>query len=223
MQRRLRADRHRLCHERAQTLQLLQHAWPAGSSFGLINHACHSGPYGRQPPRCSAPTAAAPAYPWARRPPSMPGRRPPDAQLHRPERGALSATTTPSPPATGCSWAGWNGGRLRPRTRPARADVLAPRGAHPDFGRCAVGERFGLIFQELFGQAAVSPTRARRWKRSRACRSIRSSPGHGAAFGNVERSLRRVSAPGRYEADPAKLARHALKVMLSFSLMIEEK
>jgi hypothetical protein len=46
-------------------------------------------------------------------------------------------------------------------------------------------------------------------------------PGHGAPFGNVGRALevafQRLDA---YEREPAKLARHALKVMLSFSLMI---
>jgi hypothetical protein len=46
-------------------------------------------------------------------------------------------------------------------------------------------------------------------------------PGHGAPFGDPGRSLdaafQRLDA---YERDPTKLARHALKVMLSFSLMI---
>ena len=47
-------------------------------------------------------------------------------------------------------------------------------------------------------------------------------PGHGAPFETVgaalETAFRRLEA---YERDPAKLARHALKVMLSFSLMIQ--
>ncbi len=80
---------------------------------------------------------------------------------------------------------------------------------------------FGLIFQELFGQTGgFADTRA-------TLETIASLqvdtviPGHGAPFGKVERSLatafQRLEA---YESDPAKLARHALKVLLSFSLMI---
>ena len=81
---------------------------------------------------------------------------------------------------------------------------------------------FGLIFQELFGQAGgFADTRATLEAISRLDIAT-VIPGHGAPFGNVERSLatafQRLDA---YERDPAKLARHALKVMLSFSLMIE--
>ena len=80
---------------------------------------------------------------------------------------------------------------------------------------------FGLIFQELFGQAGgFADTRATLEAISRL-QIDTVIPGHGAAFGSVERSLasafQRLDA---YERDPAKLARHALKVMLSFSLMI---
>ncbi len=81
---------------------------------------------------------------------------------------------------------------------------------------------FGLIFQELFGQAGgFADTRATLEAISRL-QIDTVIPGHGAPFGSVERSLatafQRLDA---YERDPAKLARHALKVMLSFSLMIE--
>jgi glyoxylase-like metal-dependent hydrolase (beta-lactamase superfamily II) len=80
---------------------------------------------------------------------------------------------------------------------------------------------FGLIFQELFGQAGgFADTRATLEAVSRL-QIDTVIPGHGAPFGNIERSLatafQRLDA---YERDPAKLARHALKVMLSFSLMI---
>lgn len=80
---------------------------------------------------------------------------------------------------------------------------------------------FGLIFQELFGQAGgFADTRATLETISRLDIAT-VIPGHGAPFGDVERSLatafQRLDA---YERDPAKLARHALKVMLSFSLMI---
>jgi glyoxylase-like metal-dependent hydrolase (beta-lactamase superfamily II) len=81
---------------------------------------------------------------------------------------------------------------------------------------------FGLIFQELFGQTGgYADTRATLEAISRL-QIDTVIPGHGAPFGNVGSSLesafQRLDA---YERDPAKLARHALKVMLSFSLMIE--
>lgn len=81
---------------------------------------------------------------------------------------------------------------------------------------------FGLIFPELFGQpGGYAGTRAT--LEAIAGLDIATViPGHGAPFGSVERSLetafQRLDA---YERDPAKLARHALKVMLSFSLMIQ--
>ena len=81
---------------------------------------------------------------------------------------------------------------------------------------------FGLIFSELFGQAGgYAATRVTLEAISRLDIAT-VIPGHGAPFGNVERALdtafQRLDA---YERDPAKLARHALKVMLSFSLMIQ--
>ena len=81
---------------------------------------------------------------------------------------------------------------------------------------------FGLIFPELFGQTGgFAATRATLEAISRQD-IVTVIPGHGAPFGNVGRALdaafQRLDA---YERDPAKLARHALKVMLSFSLMIQ--
>jgi glyoxylase-like metal-dependent hydrolase (beta-lactamase superfamily II) len=83
---------------------------------------------------------------------------------------------------------------------------------------------FGLIFQELFGQSGgFSDTRATLEAISRL-QIDWVIPGHGAPFGNAGRALetafKRLDA---YESDPAKLARHALKVMLSFSLMIHRR
>jgi glyoxylase-like metal-dependent hydrolase (beta-lactamase superfamily II) len=80
---------------------------------------------------------------------------------------------------------------------------------------------FGLIFPELFGHAGgYAATRATLEAISRLDIAT-VIPGHGAPFGSVERSLeaafQRLDA---YERDPAKLARHALKVIMSFSLMI---
>jgi glyoxylase-like metal-dependent hydrolase (beta-lactamase superfamily II) len=83
---------------------------------------------------------------------------------------------------------------------------------------------FGLIFPELLGQAGgYAATRATLEAISRLDIGT-VIPGHGAPFGSVGRSLetafQRLDA---YERDPAKLARHALKVMLSFSLMIHRR
>lgn len=80
---------------------------------------------------------------------------------------------------------------------------------------------FGLIFSELVGQTgAFAETRATLEAISRLDIAT-VIPGHGAPFGDVARALeiafQRLDA---YEREPVKLARHALKVMLSFSLMI---
>ena len=81
---------------------------------------------------------------------------------------------------------------------------------------------FGLIFPELFGQAGgYAATRVTLEAISRLDIAT-VIPGHGAPFGGVGRALdiafQRLDA---YERDPARLARHALKVMLSFSLMVQ--
>lgn len=79
---------------------------------------------------------------------------------------------------------------------------------------------FGLIFPELFGQKGFAAARSTLETIARL--EVDSViPGHGAPFGDIGKAL--ASAFERldaYERDPAKLARHALKVMLSFSLMI---
>jgi glyoxylase-like metal-dependent hydrolase (beta-lactamase superfamily II) len=83
---------------------------------------------------------------------------------------------------------------------------------------------FGLIFPELFGQAGgFAATRAT--LKAISCLDIATViPGHGAPFGSAGPALatafKRLDA---YERDPAKLARHAIKVMLSFSLMIHAR
>ena len=87
---------------------------------------------------------------------------------------------------------------------------------------------FGLIFPELFpemrgagGGFAGTRTTLETIARLDIATVI---PGHGAPFDAIGRALdtafQRLDA---YERDPAKLARHALKVMLSFSLMIQKK
>jgi glyoxylase-like metal-dependent hydrolase (beta-lactamase superfamily II) len=79
---------------------------------------------------------------------------------------------------------------------------------------------FGLIFPELFGQNGFAAARSTLETIARIDIDT-VIPGHGAPFGEIGKAL--ASAFERldaYERDPAKLARHALKVMLSFSLMI---
>lgn len=80
---------------------------------------------------------------------------------------------------------------------------------------------FGLVFPELFGEeGGYAATRATLEVISRLDVAT-VIPGHGAPFGEVGRALARAfERLDAYERDPAKLARHALKVMLSFSLMI---
>lgn len=80
---------------------------------------------------------------------------------------------------------------------------------------------FGLIFSELTGQTgAFAATRATLEAISRLPIDT-VIPGHGAPFGKVGPALKtafqRLDA---FEREPVKLARHAIKVMLSFSLMI---
>ncbi len=83
---------------------------------------------------------------------------------------------------------------------------------------------FGLIFSELIDKpGAFADTRATLETIARLD-VAGVIPGHGAPFGEVGRALetafQRLDA---YERDPGKLARHALKVMLSFSLMIHRR
>lgn len=79
---------------------------------------------------------------------------------------------------------------------------------------------FGLIFPELFGQNGFAAARSTLETIARL-EVDTVIPGHGAPFGEIGQALARAfERLDAYERDPAKLARHALKVMLSFSLMI---
>jgi glyoxylase-like metal-dependent hydrolase (beta-lactamase superfamily II) len=80
---------------------------------------------------------------------------------------------------------------------------------------------FGVIFPALSGDAeGFVATRATLEAIARLDAET-VIPGHGAPFGQVERSLERAfQRLTAFERDPAKHARHALKVMLSFSLMM---
>ena len=83
---------------------------------------------------------------------------------------------------------------------------------------------FGLIFSELVDKpGAFAATRATLEAIARLDVAT-VIPGHGAPFSEIgpalQTAFQRLDA---YERDPAKLARHALKVMLSFSLMIHRR
>ena len=79
---------------------------------------------------------------------------------------------------------------------------------------------FGVVFPRLFGNEQAL-AEARRTLESIAALDVRLViPGHGRPFTEIasalERALGRVAA---YEADLARLARHALKVLLTFTLL----
>jgi glyoxylase-like metal-dependent hydrolase (beta-lactamase superfamily II) len=84
----------------------------------------------------------------------------------------------------------------------------------------ALWERgFGIVFAEIEGMAGFADVRAT-LARLRALRAIAVIPGHGAPFGDVEGALDRAEALlDRLEADPARHARHAAKVLVKYHLM----
>jgi len=80
---------------------------------------------------------------------------------------------------------------------------------------------FGLIFPELFGLSGFAAARSTLETMARL-EVDTVIPGHGAPFGDIGKALTIAFARlDAYERDPTKLARHALKVMLSFALMIK--
>ena len=98
------------------------------------------------------------------------------------------------------------------RPRHGRARVLQRRAPHPDLGRRAVGERLRLRDAAGDRPAALPATRATlEMIAGLDARCV--IPGHGEPFADVgaalERAFRRTAA---FEADPLRMARHALKV-----------
>ena len=206
----------------AQTLQLLQHALGGKLLVRLINTHCHSDHMGGNAAvqsvhgcRTSIPVGEAPAIgAWD------------DATLmlsytgQSAERFSYDDTLAAGDRLQlgGLEWEAL----AAPGHDPHALIFYAPAARILISGDALWENGFGLIFQELFGQTGgYADTRATLETISRLDIAT-VIPGHGAPFGNIERSLatafQRLDA---YERDPAKLARHALKVMLSFSLMIE--
>lgn len=79
---------------------------------------------------------------------------------------------------------------------------------------------FGVIFPALDGSSsAFAETRAT-LERIATLGARTVIPGHGRAFGSVDAALERAFARlAGYEADPMKLARHGVKVMVTFTLL----
>jgi glyoxylase-like metal-dependent hydrolase (beta-lactamase superfamily II) len=205
----------------AQTLSLLQHALGGKPLGWLINTHCHSDHMGGNAAvkrafgcRTSVPVGEAPAVgAWD------------DAMLmlsytgQSAERFDYDDTIAPGDRLElgGLEWETL----AAPGHDPYALMFYAPAARILISGDALWENGFGLIFQELFGQAGgYADTRATLQFISRLHVDT-VIPGHGAPFGNIGRALetafQRLDA---YERDPAKLARHALKVMLSFSLMI---
>ena len=208
----------------AQTLQLVQHVLEGKMLTRLINTHCHSDHMGGNAAvqraygcRTSIPAGEAPAVAaWD------------DAALmlgytgQSAERFDYDDTVTAGDTLElgGLKWEAL----AAPGHDPHALMFYAPAARILISGDALWENGFGLIFQELFGQAGgFADTRATLEAISRLPIAT-VIPGHGAPFGDAGRALetafQRLEA---YERDPARLARHALKVMLSFSLMIRGK
>ena len=208
----------------AQTLQLLQHALRGRALARLINTHCHSDHMGGNAAvqraygcRTSVPTGEAPAIlAWDEQAMML------SYTGQSAERFDFDDTIAPgdSLQLGGLEWQ-----VLGAPGHDRHALMFYCGSEHILISGDALWENgFGLIFEELFGQTGgFADTRATLEAVSRL-QIDTVIPGHGAPFGSVERSLatafQRLDA---YERDPAKLARHALKVMLSFSLMIHRR
>ncbi len=206
----------------AQTLLLLRHALGGKPLARLINTHCHSDHMGGNASvqraygcRTSIPAGEAPAVAaWD------------DARLmlgytgQSAERFSFDATIAAgdSLQLGGLQWEA-----LAAPGHDMHALMFYSRAARILISGDALWENgFGLIFPELIGEeGGFAATRATLEAISHLDIAT-IIPGHGAPFGEVGRALevafQRLDA---YERDPAKLARHGLKVMLSFSLMIQ--
>ena len=83
---------------------------------------------------------------------------------------------------------------------------------------------FGVLFPQLFGHAGTF-AETRRTLDSIATLHVRTViPGHGEPFEEVDAALERAySRLHAFEEDPARLARHAVRVMLTFALLEKQR
>ena len=206
----------------AQTLQLLQHALGGKTLARLINTHCHSDHMGGNAAvqraygcRISVPVGEAPAITGWDEQAMMLGYTGQSAERFRYDDTIAAGDRLQ---LGGLEWAAL----AAPGHDMHALMFYAPAAGILISGDALWENGFGLIFQELFGIAGgFADTRATLEAISRL-QVDTVIPGHGAPFSDAARALdtafRRVDA---YERDPSKLARHALKVMLSFSLMIQ--
>lgn len=95
----------------------------------------------------------------------------------------------------------------------------------PDEGLLIAGDAlwengFGVIFPALFGDPSAFTESRQTLDRIAALGARVVIPGHGRLFTGVEAALERAYFKlDSYEEDPERLARHAAKVMLAFSLL----
>ena len=83
---------------------------------------------------------------------------------------------------------------------------------------------FGVLFPQLYGRAGTF-AETRRTLDSIAALDVRTViPGHGEPFDEVDAALERAySRLHAFEEDPARLARHAVRVMLTFALLEKQR
>lgn len=83
---------------------------------------------------------------------------------------------------------------------------------------------FGVLFPQLFGHTGTF-AETRRTLDSIATLEVRTViPGHGEPFEEVDAALERAySRLHAFEEDPARLARHAARVMLTFTLLEKQR
>ena len=83
---------------------------------------------------------------------------------------------------------------------------------------------FGVLFPHLFGRDATFAETRRTLDAIAALDARVVIPGHGAPFGDVDGALERAySRLHAFEEDPARLARHAARVMLTFALLEKQR
>ena len=83
---------------------------------------------------------------------------------------------------------------------------------------------FGVLFPHLFGRDATFAETRRTLDAIAALDARVVIPGHGAPFAEVDGALERAySRLHAFEEDPARLARHAARVMLTFALLEKQR
>ena len=83
---------------------------------------------------------------------------------------------------------------------------------------------FGVLFPQLYGRAGTFAETRGTLDSIAALDARLVIPGHGAPFEDVDAALERAySRLHAFEEDPARLARHAARVMLTFSLLEKQR